>query len=726
MQRRLHPLALLTTSATAVLLLGACTATPGGGSAGAGSSTNIASLVKAGEKTDIAQVDQALGAPTVKPNTKLCYVTRTLANEFWGFERTGFEAEARHRTHGDLHPHRPPRPAAPDYRNRCLMSLLLDLAPREQSARGTGSNTETITFTPPAPASSTAGQALTRAAQPDYFAWLSHVQAAAGCTRPVRLSGTLDTYSTAGNLLDSRHTDQLPDAAIYKACGTRLASVCPSCARTYQRDAFQILRSFLIGGKGIPATVAQHPGVFATFTAPGFGTVHTRNVKRHTCTNRKRCDCRPEPCHARRDHGLCEHDNPAVCWARHERDDPRLGRPLCCDCYDYDHHVVWNLFSTELWHRTKQAADRYLAQLCRTRRLTPVAKTTPSGNVRMVAPAQLTHGKAAEFQRRAIVHFHTLIRLDGVHPDDPDAVLIPPPGIDTDDIIAALRHAVTAVSFTTPPHPDRPEGWLIRWGDPDKGFDTQALTLAGDGSITDQMIAEHLAKAGYLAKYATKSTEATGFSSTRITADDIGQHHPDGDHIGRLIAACWRLGQPPADQAPAPTGLLRASTGRPGGPFIKPWDCPDCGTNTRYRACPVCVAERQASLDTKPTNTAESTNPYTRLRRWAHRFGFAGHFLTKTRRRVVRFQTLRDTRIVYRRTEDQAATNPGTVRAVDHRDDTTLIVGTLTFAGVGWHNTGDALLANTAAAMARERHETGREELAHEAGTPVTRTLQAA
>ena len=72
-------------------------------------------------------------------------------------------------------------------------------------------------------------------------------------------------------------------------------------------------------------------------------------------------------------------------------------------------------FSTELWHRTKQAADRYLAQLCRTRRLAPVARISPSGNVRMVAPAQLTHGKAAEFQRRAVVHFHALIRLDGVH-----------------------------------------------------------------------------------------------------------------------------------------------------------------------------------------------------------------------------------------------------------------------------------------------------------------------
>ncbi len=30
----------------------------------------------------------------MKLDTKLCYVTRTLANEFWGFERSGFEAEA--------------------------------------------------------------------------------------------------------------------------------------------------------------------------------------------------------------------------------------------------------------------------------------------------------------------------------------------------------------------------------------------------------------------------------------------------------------------------------------------------------------------------------------------------------------------------------------------------------------------------------------------------------
>ena len=43
-------------------------------------------------------------------------------------------------------------------------------------------------------------------------------------------------------------------------------------------------------------------------------------------------------------------------------------------------------------------------------------------------------------------------------------------------------------------------------------------------------------------------------------------------------------------------------------------------------------------------------NPYAKLRRWAHRFGFGGHFLTKSRRHRVGFTALRLARIVFHRT----------------------------------------------------------------------------
>jgi len=56
-----------------------------------------------------------------------------------------------------------------------------------------------------------------------------------------------------------------------------------------------------------------------------------------------------------------------------------------------------------------------------------------------------------------------------------------------------------------------------------------------------------------------------------------------------------------------------------------------------------------------------------------------------------------------------------TIRTADYAgEETTLIVGTLSYAGTGWQTTGDALLANTAADQARKRREAGREDLACE------------
>ena len=134
---------------------------------------------------------------------------------------------------------------------------------------------------------------LARAGRGDYWRWLAHVQTAAACSRPVRLAGTVHTVNTrTGELVDSRPTADMPDAVIYKACGNRRASVCPACAEVYRADAYQLVLAGLRGGKGIPDTVAGHPAVFATLTAPSFGLVHSQR--------RRNPDAGARPCRPRR------------------------------------------------------------------------------------------------------------------------------------------------------------------------------------------------------------------------------------------------------------------------------------------------------------------------------------------------------------------------------------------------------------------------------------------
>jgi hypothetical protein len=161
---------------------------------------------------------------------------------------------------------------------------------------------------------------------------------------------------------------------------------------------------------------------------------------------------------------------------------------------------------------------------------------TASGRIRHVAPFRLSFGKAAEMQRRGVVHYHAIIRLDGADPDDPTAILPPPPGLDAADLVDAVEHAAATVEFSTDPHPANPDGWRIGWGDQ---VHTKVITVAGEGEVTDAMVA------AYLAKYATKSTEITGHVSARLTDATITVYaDPDGSHTERLIEACWILGRP--------------------------------------------------------------------------------------------------------------------------------------------------------------------------------------
>jgi Phage integrase family len=93
----------------------------------------------------------------------------------------------------------------------------------------------------------------------------------------------------------------------------------------YRADTYQLIRAGLAGGKGVPESVAGHPCVFATFTAPSFGPVHARIISPDGQVQR----CRP-----RRKHAICPHGRSLSCPHRHRQADACLGQPLCPDCYD--------------------------------------------------------------------------------------------------------------------------------------------------------------------------------------------------------------------------------------------------------------------------------------------------------------------------------------------------------------------------------------------------------
>jgi hypothetical protein len=99
-------------------------------------------------------------------------------------------------------------------------------------------------------------------------------------------------------------------------------------------------------------------------------------------------------------------------------------------------------------------------------------------------------------------------------------------------------------------------------------------------------------------------------------------------------------------------------------------------------------------------------DPWRRMRRWAHMLGFGGHFLTKSRGYSITFKFLRGQRVIYQQTITAGPEQP------TPETPTTLVVNFLQYVGAGWHNTGDAMLASTSAALAREYTQLARAELA--------------
>ena len=452
-----------------------------------------------------------------------------------------------------------------------------------------------------------AAELLERAARDDYHEWLSRAKAAGGCVRPIRLRGSIRTIDAdTGEFVSVLDTEAVPDKAIYVPCGDRRASVCPPCAATYRSDTYQLIRAGLAGGKGVPASITRHPRVFATFTAPSFGPVHTRVVN----SSGKVARCRP-----RRKANFCPHGRRMSCGQRHREDDACLGEPLCSDCYDYDAAAVWNAHAPELWRRTVIGICRRLDKLAQA----SGARVRPS------------YAKVAEFQRRGLTHFHAIFRLDCYDPVRPERIL-PPPAFNADVLAGVIRQVARATRFTTVAHPVKPMGWGIIWG---AQVDPRMIRLTGDGEITPASVAR------YLAKYATKSTEPAGIPPGRITAENASIYADPRTHQGRMIAACLRLGSHPHEN---------------------------------FRA----------------------------LRRWAHMLGYRGHFATKSRRYSTTMRALRAARRDWRRQQNPQVRGPASKAVITDTD--------MHWAGRGWRTSGDALLALSAAAEAREHQRIGYDE----------------
>ena len=327
-----------------------------------------------------------------------------------------------------------------------------------------------------------------------------------GCLQPVLLRGRADYIDGGtGELIHRYTTVHEPGGVLPIACKTRRASRCPPCAEVYRADTYQLIHAGLTGGKGIPATVADHPCVFVTLTAPSFGPVHARREK----------DGRVLACRPRRKHKTCPHGIRLSCSEKHAREDDRLGEPLCPDCYDYAGAVLFNACAPELWRRFTITLRRTLA---RQAGLTGQALATQ---------VRVSYAKVAEYQRRGVVHFHAIIRLDGpAGPADAPSALATIALLTT-----AIDQAARGVSVTTPAAPGLPAR-VLTWG---RQLDIRRITTNGD--VTDTKVA------AYVAKYATKAAECTGTLDRRLTPADRIADLPVRDHARRHIAACLRLGK---------------------------------------------------------------------------------------------------------------------------------------------------------------------------------------
>ena len=317
--------------------------------------------------------------------------------------------------------------------------------------------------------------------------------------------------------LTARGDDSRP-VEVMGRCKNRRASVCPSCSQLYAGDTWQLVHA------GITATgdqdVSTHPMVFATLTAPSFGAVHR--------TDRALTTGVPERCHPGKSGQRCRHGRLLGCRLVHDRGEPIVGQPLCLDCYDYRGHVLFNWHAPELWHRFGVALRRLVGRRCRATGHDPKA-------------VRVSYVKIAEMQQRGLVHFHAVVRLDGI---GANGQLVPPdPDLDAGQMVGLVHRAagVSTLDVTANHHLV-----TLRFGQ-----QIDAQPLRGNGNLAEAVSAGAIAGrrvAAYLAKYVTKSVADFGVHARRLHAGVINDLDVT-DHVRHILRMIVALSQEPERRA---------------------------------------------------------------------------------------------------------------------------------------------------------------------------------
>jgi hypothetical protein len=177
------------------------------------------------------------------------------------------------------------------------------------------------------------------------------------------------------------------------------------------------------------------------------------------------------------------------------------------------------------------------------------------------ALVKLSFCRVAEYQRRGVVHLHAVIRADGIN-----GAMAP---LDVELLAGAALSAAHTVSVTH-------ASGFVRWGGQ---VDVQELDRS-DGQRAQKV-------AGYVAKYATKSSTENGALDSRITSEADLSRRQLSPHMRRMAEVAWSLG-------------------------------------------------------------AEEQFAHLHLRRHAHSLGYGGHFLSKSRRYSTSFGALKADRVAWR------------------------------------------------------------------------------